>query len=317
MPWAGSVDTIAELKAIPSQLRQDGFPLLVRSEADWFCYLSSSSQVADDINVISPNQGTGRWLRVGSLRTKGKLNNSITIYVSNTGSDSNNGLSAGSPLLTIQSAIDKALQLDIYPYTVTIQIADGVYTGPIELKKVSGNVVLRGNLSNPSSVIIQASNVTSVITATGVENYKLESLRINSLVSGDLIRLDDSSISLKNVVLGTCLGSNSVLASNSKILIENLFVAGAPNTGVLLNLQKYSQLTIKGNVTALSSFTVGTVLNCELFSLADLRNTNFDADIYTITGRTFHVATNSIVTGATPFGSVVGTVDTATYGQFI
>jgi len=317
MPWAGSVDTIAELKAIPSQLRQDGFPLLVRSEADWFCYLSSSTQIADDVNVISPNQGTGHWLRVGLSRIRRKLNSSITIYVSNTGSDSNNGLSAGSPLLTIQAAIDRASQLDIYPYTITIQIADGVYTGPIELKKVNGNVVLRGNLSNPSSVVIQASNVASVITAAGVENYKLESLRINSLVSGDLIRLDDSSISLKNIVLGTCLGSNSVLASNSKILAENLFVAGAPNTGILLNLQKYSQLVVEGNVTALSSFTVDTVLNCEFFSLADLRNTNFDADIYTITGKAFNVATNSIITGATPFGSIAGTVDTTTYGQFV
>jgi len=317
MPWAGSVDTIAELKAIPSQLRQDGFPLLVRSEADWFCYLSGNSQVADDINVISPNQGTGRWLRSGLFTTRRKLNSSTTIYVSTTGSDSNNGLSAGSPLLTIQAAIDKALQLDIYPYTVTIQIADGIYTGPIELKKVNGNVVLRGNLSNPSSVVIQASNVTSVITAVGTENYKLESLRITSLVSGDLIRLDDSSISLKNVVLGNCLGSNSILANSSKISVENLFVAGAPNTGVLLNLQKYSQLKTGGNVTALASFTVGTVLNCEFFSLADLRNTNFDADIYTITGKTFNVATNSIITGTTPFGSITGTVDTATYGQFI
>jgi hypothetical protein len=317
MPWAGSVDTIADLKAIPSQLRQDGFPLLVRSEADWFCYLSGSSHVADDVNVISPNQGSGRWLRSGLFRTRRRLNSSITIYVSNTGSDSNNGLSAGSPLLTIQAAIDKALQLDIYPYTVTIQIADGVYTGPIELKKVSGTVVLRGNLSNPSSVVIQASNVTSVITAVGVENYRLESLRINSLVSGDLIRLNDSSISLKNVVLGNCLGSNSVLANNSKILAENIFVAGAPSTGTLLNLQKYSQLKIEGSVTALASFTVNTVLNCELFSLADLRSTNFDSDIYTITGKTFNVATNSIITGFIPFGSINGTVDTSTYGQFI
>jgi len=317
MPWAGSVDTIAELKAIPSQLRQDGFPLLVRSEADWFCYLSGSSQVADDINIISPNQGSGRWLRSGLFRSKRRLNSSTTIYVSTTGSDSNNGLSAGSPLLTIQAAIDKALQLDIYPYTVTIQIADGVYTGPIELKKVSGNVVLRGNLSNPSSVVIQASNVESVITAVGVENYKLESLRINSLVSGDLIRLNNSSVSLKNVVLGNCLGSNSLLANNSKIFIENLFVANGPNTGTIFDLQKYSQLVIEGNVTALSSFTVDTVLNCEFFSLADLRNTNFDADIYTITGKTFNVATNSIITGTTPFGSIAGTVDADTYGQFI
>jgi len=317
MPWAGSVDTIAELKAIPSQLRQDGFPLLVRSEADWFCYLSGDSQVADDINVISPNQGTGRWLRSGLFTTRRKLNSSTTIYVSTTGSDSNNGLSAGSPLLTIQAAIDKALQLDIYPYTVTIQIADGVYTGPIELKKASGNIVLRGNLSNASSVVIQASNVTSVIVATSVENYRLESLRINSLVSGDLIRINNSSISLKNIVLGNCLGLNSVLANNSKILAENIFVAGAPSTGTLLNLQKYSQLKIEGSVTAIANFTVDTVLNCEFFSLADLRSTNFDPDIYTITGRTFNVATNSIITGNIPFGSITGTVDTDTYGQFI
>lgn len=318
MPWAGSVDNIVALKAVTSQLRQDGFPLLVRSEADWFYYSSTNTSVPNDIDVVIPNDSVGRWLRSGVFNYKRKLTSSITIYVSTTGNDtSNSGLTAGSPLLTLQAALNLVAQLDIHPYTVTIQISGGTYTAPVVLPKVNGNVIIQGNISDPTDVVIQASGADSVITGTNVTNYLLSSFRINSLVSGDLITLVDSNIRVNNIILGNCLGNNSISLVRSKLIVDNLFAANGPTTGNLISATKQSYLEIIDTVTALANFTVGTVINCSHLSLVDLTTATFDEDVYIVTGSEFNVELISIITGTTPFGSVAGTVDTTTFGQFI
>lgn len=318
MPWAGSVDNIAALKAVTSQLRKDGFPLLVRSEADWFYYSSTNTSVPNDIDVVIPNDSVGRWLRSGVFNYRRKLKSSITIYVSTTGDDNyNSGLTAGSPLLTLQAALNLASQLDIYPYTVTIQISEGTYTAPIVLPKVNGNVVIQGNISNPADVVIQASGASSVIIGNNVSNYLLSSFRINSLISGDLITLVDSNIQVNNIILGNCLGNNSISLVRSKLVASNLLVANGPTTGNLINVKKQSYLEITNTVRALASFTVNTVINCSQLSLVDLTSAIFDEDVYTVTGSKFNVKLNSIITGATPFGSIAGTTDNAIFSQFV
>jgi len=68
-----------------------------------------------------------------------------TYYVSTGGSGSNNGLSAGSPLATLNQARDKILQLDLNGFTVTVQHAAAqsptsgmTWTSP----PVGGNVIV-------------------------------------------------------------------------------------------------------------------------------------------------------------------------------
>src|SRR5215813_8218687 len=61
------------------------------------------------------------------------------------GSDSNNGLTSTAPFLTIQKAVDTVAALDISGNAVTIQIADGTYTGAVTLKNVPG-FATAGNL---------------------------------------------------------------------------------------------------------------------------------------------------------------------------
>lgn len=107
-----------------------------------------------------------------------------TYYVSTSGSDSNNGLTAGAPLATIQKAYDTIVQdLDTAGFTTTIQLADGTYTNnPLNIASSwsgGGPIIVRGNPSTPANVVWSQTaanagllNVTaplpSTVTVTGI-----------------------------------------------------------------------------------------------------------------------------------------------------
>lgn len=61
-----------------------------------------------------------------------------TYYVSKTGSDANNGLTAGAAFLTVQKAVNVALALDMSIYSVTISVSAGTFAEGTRLY-VAGN----------------------------------------------------------------------------------------------------------------------------------------------------------------------------------
>lgn len=117
-------------------------------------------------------------------------------YVSTTGSDSNAGLTAGTPFLTIQKAVDTVRALYLGPgVSITIQLADGTYSvassiliGPV--MGYGGDVSIQGNTTTPANVVVQSSAaVGSVIYASGpgpswwiVKGMKLSSAHGASLL---------------------------------------------------------------------------------------------------------------------------------------
>jgi hypothetical protein len=82
-----------------------------------------------------------------------------TYYVATTGSDSNDGLSSGSPFATIQKAVDVVCSLDLSIYQATIQLADGTYTAGATLKQYVGALppIIQGNTTTPANVVVNVS----------------------------------------------------------------------------------------------------------------------------------------------------------------
>src|SRR5947209_19614879 len=98
----------------------------------------------------------------GNLGVREQLAGNRTYYVRTDGADGNNGLanSSGGAFLTIQKAIDTAAALDLSIYNVTIQVADGSYTGAVTVTGPwvgSGTVFLQGNTTTPANVVITTS----------------------------------------------------------------------------------------------------------------------------------------------------------------
>lgn len=62
--YARGVDTVATLKAIAAAGRTDNLPIFLDSLNAWFYFDSASSKTGNDLTVITPTAGTGRWLRL-------------------------------------------------------------------------------------------------------------------------------------------------------------------------------------------------------------------------------------------------------------
>jgi hypothetical protein len=56
--------TIAQLKAITPANRVNNFTLLLPATGSWYYYNATSSDTPDDLTVIQPDDGVGRWIAV-------------------------------------------------------------------------------------------------------------------------------------------------------------------------------------------------------------------------------------------------------------
>ncbi len=100
------------------------------------------------------------------------------------GSDSNTGLSASVPFLTIQKAIDETAALDLGIYDVTIDLWTATGSGTatysvttaVQLKKLigAGNVTIQGNISDQTSVVITGSSSINFIEAESLNGYTID-----------------------------------------------------------------------------------------------------------------------------------------------
>ena len=110
----------------------------------------------------------------GLLGVREKLTAARTYYVSPTGNNSNNGLSAGAAFATLARAVNVAMyEVDCNGYLVTIQLTDGSHAGATIGGPLVGCDYLRivGNIANPSAVTITSGLVVrhgAIVQITGV-----------------------------------------------------------------------------------------------------------------------------------------------------
>lgn len=81
----------------------------------------------------------------------------VTLYVATTGSDANDGLTVGTPFLTLQKAWNVLSTMDLGVFTGTIQVADGSYSAGIiaPTAPVGGSgISIFGDAITPTNVAI-------------------------------------------------------------------------------------------------------------------------------------------------------------------
>lgn len=132
-----------------------------------------------------------RWRALTRSGGRDTLTANRTYYVRTDGNDSNDGLSntSGGAFLTIQKAINAVAALDISIYSVTIQVADGTYTGATTVNGAwlgSGTVTILGNTTTPANVIFSVTSADAIAAANGG-------------------RITVSGIELRTTTSGSCL----------------------------------------------------------------------------------------------------------------
>lgn len=138
------------------------------------------------------------------------LSASRTYYVSTTGNDSNNGLTVGTPFLTIQKAIDVVSGLYVpLAYTVTIQLADGTYSQAASLSfpplAGGGYGYLKGNAATPANVTVNSSaSVGNVLSFRGpASTWFVQDLTLASAHGASLIRASfGGNVFFTNMIFG-------------------------------------------------------------------------------------------------------------------
>jgi hypothetical protein len=93
-----------------------------------------------------------------ALLGRTKLTGALNLYVSSAGSDLNNGLSSGTPFLTLQQACNVALaNYDTAGFPINVNVASGTYTAGVLLTRplVGGGVLhFIGNTTTPTTVSV-------------------------------------------------------------------------------------------------------------------------------------------------------------------
>lgn len=180
----------------------------------WRCIGFSSRPGVTNGNNHDHNGGDGAQIAYSTLSSLPTIREVLaaarTYYVRTDGNDSNTGLAntASGAFLTIQKAVDTVATLDVNGQTVTIQVADGTYTGAVSLKNVvgfasAGNLVIQGNNSTPSNVVISTTNADAFTKNSVGSIWDIRDLKITTTTSGHaLIALNGGTIRFQNLNFG-------------------------------------------------------------------------------------------------------------------
>ena len=216
-----------------------------------------------------------------------------TYYVATTGSDANTGLAAGTPFLTIQAAINAVAAIDLSVYNVTIQLADGTYTGVVSVNAPfvgAGSVTLQGNLATPANVIVTSTNATltvqngAALTGSGVE--------VRASVYGFVVSTGGKILIGAAMRFGACASGHMVAQYGGLITAASGLTGYAVVGGAFAHIYVYT-----GGLVALVFLTVTAVAAPAFTYFAYFTRAGFAEYHGNTFGGTFGAGTRYYVTG--------------------
>lgn len=181
-----------------------------------------------------------------------------TYYVATTGSDSNDGLTAGTPFATLQKAHDVVTgALYLGPgVTVTIQLADGTYTETVQLKPWLGPGValIQGNAATPANVVVQttAASVTTIYGRYAVLiPWTVRDMEIKATGAGSncVQVIEGAKLKLANVRFGVAGGYHMRAATQAFLSIAGNYTIAGNAAGHLLCQEQSVVYMVSGTVT--------------------------------------------------------------------
>ncbi|MCA8901938.1 MAG: DUF2793 domain-containing protein [Hyphomonas sp.] len=160
-----------------------------------------------------------------------------TYYVDPSGSNANDGLSAGAPLATIAAAVAKCHQVDTNGHDLTIQLADGTYTSSgiaLEVDRPlagGGRLEILGNPSAPGNVIVRGVYPSVQVSAGAI--VALRHFRIECSSTGSLLLANaGAAVFIDNLVFAATSRYQIELASGASLTVLGDYeIAGSATLG--------------------------------------------------------------------------------------
>ena len=257
-----------------------------------------------------------------SLSIRESVTVATTYYVRTDGNDANDGKtnSALGAFLTIQKAFDVVTStLDIAGgVTVTIQVADGTYSGFVMQPYIGpGNVLLKGNSTTPANVIISSTSASAVVVSRSTK-LLAQDFKVQTTTSGFGFAVQNwSALSLSNIVFGACATGHMYADVAAHITVNGNYsiVGSSPVHAQLISGSRFTCVSKTVTLTGTPAFSTG-FLTVDTSASASIYGNTYSGSA---TGVRYSVSLNGTIYtnngGATYLpGSITGT--TATGGQY-
>jgi hypothetical protein len=285
--------------------------------------MSGSEWIIGDIITVIYDAVTSHWQLPPSPVPM--LYRNADYYVSNAGSDSNDGLTAGTPFLTLQKAQNTINKYNLNGWNVTVHVADGTYNavsgGQIN---GSGTITYQGNPLNPSACTI-TNNAGACFHAGGAA-YILDGFRVTATghlpgaVGAGLYCTSGGTIYHKNMDFGYCIDQHMCVDGGGNIMIAGPYkITGNAGT----HLWSVNGSYIQGDVipTPINipvPVSIGIFAGCAQGSSMAVSLTITGAG--NVTGQRYFAASNGVIAtgGGGPNyypGTIAGAVQTG--GQYV
>lgn len=172
--------------------------------------------------------------------TAKKTTANITYYISTTGNDSNDGLTSGTALKTIQAAINKLPQ--IVNHSIIINISQGTYSEAVEIIGFigKGSITVTGGADNVAAA-----------------NYKVTSIKV---------RYNNVIININGIQADT-VTDHAYLISHNGILVSltNVVCTAATTTYSAITIWDTSQVRVRNSILS-NRFAGISTQNSRVFS---------------------------------------------------
>lgn len=303
---------------------------LMMSSLAEFCFEELGENVVDDGDAGVPaivSQIRRAIQHTGRIR----LRADTTFYVSNSGSNSNDGLTPGTPWETIQYAYDKlATDYDLGGFQATVQLANGTYFPLIAtIQPLSGSIKILGDTGTPTNVAIDgnSANLSAIQVSIGalviIQGCLLsggggsigKGCCIHAATTGSIVSVADCVMGSAAVAHVQAIAGASILISGSYSLNGDAPLHWALGTNAQLNTT--SGVTITVPALNFSSAFVGCSQNSTVFSSQSNVTFNLTG---VVTGQRYIAFSNGVIDtvgGPANFfpGDVAGS--TSAGGQYV
>lgn len=210
----------------------------------------------------------------------------VTYYVRTDGNDANTGLvnTAGGAFLTIQRAVNAAYAIDAKGSVVQINIADGTYSGAIN---IYGRLVgAFDNTDQPFRIIGNEATPANVVIATTGQD---------ALRGGD-----KATVLIAGVTLGTVTSGNAIYASNgAQIQHRNLRFINCAGEMILTTgkafVQAIGSTTVAGNAVSFVHATNNSIVSFGGQTLTFSGSPTFSTYVYGINTSVVDLSSATIV----------------------
>jgi hypothetical protein len=284
----------------------------------------SSTNVNIDALQVAPATASQHAVQLGQVRLR--LTSNLALYVSATGSDSNNGLTSGTAFATLQKAYSVLVQnYDLAgQYTATINIGAGTFPalnafGPVVGQNGTAAVILNG--AGSTTIISTSTTGTNAISVTGGAGFQIQNLALTtsgSALNGLYVANGGSVLVGAGITFNGEVNAHMYCVSAGYIgITANYTIAGSANTHVTSAGGQISFSTGL-TITATGSPTFsGGFISANYAGFIAAAGLTFSG---TVSGPRYTAAANGVIYtnggGASYFpGSTTGS--TATGGQYV